>query len=347
MDAVQFTACGKRLQLSQLDIPKVSNPQDILIKVAYAGICGTDLHILQGEFTCKKDGPITLGHEFSGTVEEVGQGVQTLKKGDLVAVDPNNGCHCCTYCHSGLPHYCDVGNLKCTIGLYLNGGWAQYSLVHEEQVIKLHETITLEQAVLCEPLSCIAHGFDSISPISIGSKILILGAGIAGNLWATLLHLHGHKKVTISEFNESRRNIMKKSNLNYSVVAPDELKNQQNEKGAVGFDIVIDCTGNPQAIQDAIDWLSLGGKFLIFGVAPPDGKITISPKDIFQKELKIIGTRINPYTFPKCLNFIEALGDCYLKYDNIGVKTFNLQNFENAIEELKKGSIAKAVFKMP
>ncbi|KRT85950.1 hypothetical protein AMK59_2106, partial [Oryctes borbonicus] len=90
-------------------------------------------------------------------------------------------------------------------GLFKDGGWAEYCSVPDHQVMKIPGNITLEQAGLCEPLSCLAHGWDKISPIPVGKNILITGAGIIGNLWVVCLHLQGHRRVTISEPNPHRR----------------------------------------------------------------------------------------------------------------------------------------------
>lgn len=89
MEALQYSAKDKKLSLVKIPIPKIEKDDDVLIKVAYSGICGTDLHIIQGEFPCNQAVPFSLGHEFSGTVVEVGGKVTTFKKGDRVSVDPN------------------------------------------------------------------------------------------------------------------------------------------------------------------------------------------------------------------------------------------------------------------
>lgn len=104
--------------------------------------------MLQGEFPCNKTNTFTLGHEFSGTVVEVGSEVTNFKKGDRVSVDPNNGCKCCNFCHNGKPHFCQTGGINNTIGIYRDGGWANYALAPEEQVHKLPDSITLEQGLL-------------------------------------------------------------------------------------------------------------------------------------------------------------------------------------------------------
>ncbi|CAH1163065.1 unnamed protein product [Phaedon cochleariae] len=345
MEAVIFNAKEKKLQLSRVPIPKISEPDQVLIKVAYSGICGTDLHIIQGEFPCNENVPFTLGHEFSGTVVDVGANVAIFKKGDRVAVNPNLGCSCCDFCHNGQPHFCPSGGLSNTIGLYRDGGWAAYVLAPITQVHKLSANITLEQAALAEPLSCLAHGWDIISPITVGMKILVTGAGIIGNLWVSVLHHQGHRNVTVSEPNLSRLQHLKKLNTGFQLITPEELKKNQQKDSNYLFDLIIDCSGYPPAIEHAVSLLQRGGKLCCFGVAPPHGEIKIKPFDIFMKELKIYGVLINPFTFPKSFGLLEAMGDRYLVYEHLGIKTFALKEYKEAIQLLKQGTIAKAVFK--
>ena len=120
-----------------------------------------------------------------------------------------SGCNNCDHCHGGNYHCCKVGGINNTVGLWRDGGWAQFCKVPSDQVHKIPDNITLEQAALTEPLSCVSHGWDLISPVHVGSKILIVGAGIIGNLWAAVLHLQGHRRVIVSEPNENRRKIVK------------------------------------------------------------------------------------------------------------------------------------------
>ncbi|XP_074025911.1 D-altritol 5-dehydrogenase [Leptinotarsa decemlineata] len=346
MQAINFTAKTKKLELVQIPIPKLSNPNQILIKVAYSGICGTDLHILQGEFPCNSDRPFTLGHEFSGTVVDVGSDVTIFKKGDKVAVDPNAGCRSCQFCHSGRPHFCRVGAVRNTVGIYQNGGWAEYVLAPVNQVHKLSDDITLEQAALAEPISCLAHGWDIISPITVGMRILITGAGIIGSLWICTLHLQGHRNVTVSEPNLARLDNLKKLNTGYKLITPEQLKKNQEADPDYLFDLIIDCSGYAPAIEHAISLLERGGKFCIFGVSPPHSVIKVKPFDIYFKEIKIFGVLVNPFSFPKSLGLLEAMGERYLNYENLGVKTFSLIEYEEAINSLKKGTVAKAIFKL-
>ncbi|GLV36916.1 Sorbitol dehydrogenase 1 [Carabus blaptoides fortunei] len=346
MEAIQFDPKAKKLSLIKKQIPDKLADNQVLVQVYYAGICGTDLHILDGEFPCKKDGPFVLGHEFSGIVVNIGKNIRHVKVGDRVAADPNTGCNVCINCRNGNPHYCKDGALNTTIGIYVDGGWSQYCLVADVQIVKLPDSITLEQAALCEPISCISHGWDKISPIPIGKKILIIGAGIIGNLFISLLHVQGHKNVTVSEMNKERLHLTERLKTGYDLITPDTLMERQQNDSSYLFDLIIDCSGNCKAIEHAFSLLNYGAKLCMFGVANPAHKISIAPFEIFQKELTLYGITINPFSFPKAIGFIESMGSRYLDYAKLGIEIFALKDYEKAIECLRKGAIAKATFKI-
>ncbi|KAJ8958448.1 hypothetical protein NQ318_002235 [Aromia moschata] len=347
MEAIQFTGKYKKLELKTVPIPKITKANEVLVRVAYSGICGTDLHSILGASPWTPEYTFTLGHEFSGTVVDVGPDVKTFKKGDKVAIDPNEGCQSCEFCHSGNQHYCPVGAISNPIGVgYKDGGWAEYALVPTTLLHKLPNSVTLEQAALAEPLSCIAHGWDLLSPITVGMKILITGAGIIGNLWVCVLHLQGHKNVTVSEPNPLRLDLLRKLNTGYNLITPEQLKKNQEADSAYLFDLIIDCSGYPPAIEHAVTLLNSGGKLCCFGVAPPNAEIKIKPFQIYMQELKIFGVHINLFSFPKALGLLEAMGERYLSYENLGIKTFALKDYEKALEEMRLGSVAKAMFEI-
>ncbi|KAK0167273.1 hypothetical protein PV327_004695 [Microctonus hyperodae] len=338
MEFLSLDPVSKKLSLDSCAIPKPKG-NEILIRVAYSGICGTDLHILDGSFPAKNDGALTLGHEFSGTIEALGSEVTTFKTGEKVVVDPNSGCNKCSFCHGGSYHFCDNGGINNTIGIFRNGGWATHAIVPDTQVHLVPEGVELHQAALTEPLSCLAHGWDKINPVHVGDRVLVIGAGIIGLLWACLLHLHGLRKtVTISEPQPRRRLAAKKLDLDYEVNNPAEIKD-------ANFDLAVDCSGSGPAMESAIPLLKRGGRLCVFGVAHPNATLTLSPFQIYMKELNVVGVNINPFTFPKALGLVRAMVDRYLNYERLGIGIYKLSDYNEALEALRMGEISKAVFK--
>ncbi|XP_034942042.1 D-altritol 5-dehydrogenase-like [Chelonus insularis] len=337
MEFLSFNPVTEKLTLEHGEIPKLKN-NDVLIRVAYSGICGTDLHILDGSFPAKKDGTLILGHEFSGTVEDIGDEVTEFKVGQKVVIDPNSGCNKCTSCHGGCYHFCTKGGINNTIGIFKNGGWATHAVVPETQVHHVPDDMEMHHAALAEPMACIAHGWDIMNPIHVGSQILVIGAGIIGLLWACILHLHGLRKtVTISEINAGRRAAVQKLDLDYSVCNPTELRGN--------FDVAVDCSGSAPAMESALARLKHGGRLCIFGVANPAATVSINPFQMYLKELTIAGVIIDPFTFPKGLALVQAMAARYFNYEKLGIKVYKLSEYKEALEALRTGKVSKAMFK--
>lgn len=346
-DSVQLF--DKRLSIVTKPLPKITNPHDVLIKVTYSGVCGTDLHIISGEFPAA-DKALTLGHEFCGIINSVGADVRHLKVGDRVVVNPNTGCHICSYCADGNPHFCKTGGLRSTVGIWKNGGWANYCRVDSSLVHILPDSVPFDRAVLIEPFSCIARGWENLGTIKPTAKVLVCGGGIIGLLWSSLLHFHGCRDISLSEISEKRRDIVVNLNLGIKVSHPNTLMEDYRKACSGndedwGFDVIVDCSGAPKAIEQAFDWLRRGAKFLLFGCCPLDGKVTLSPFQIFYKELTIVGSLINPFCFPDALALVRDLKS-YLSYEKLGIGMFRLHDYPAAIEALKSGLISKAVFEV-
>ncbi|KAG8327615.1 hypothetical protein J6590_015646 [Homalodisca vitripennis] len=226
MEALQFDPRKKTLSLTKTELPAIIDKHEVIVRVTYAGVCGTDLHIMDGSFPCRGDRAFILGHEFCGVASSIGAEVKHIKRGDRVAVDPQSSCGTCCYCTSGRYHQCPSGGLNTTLGIFNNGGWAQFCKVPAKQVYRLPEAITFQQAVLSEPLSCVCHAWDLVSPLPIGSSVLVCGAGIIGNLWTCVLHHTGHRNVTISEPSTVRRTFNERLIQLTNTTNPVDLKTQ-------------------------------------------------------------------------------------------------------------------------
>lgn len=175
------------LRIEEIEKPEVK-PGEVLIKVMACGICGTDVHIFNGDEGAAKTPPHTvLGHEFSGVVESVGEGVSDIKVGDRVCVDPNKLCNECYYCKSGIGHFCEnmIG-----IGTTVNGGFSQYCAVPQSQVYKIADTTSFEQAAMAEPVACCVHGIDMCN-ISCGDTVAVIGGGMIGMIMLQLAKISG------------------------------------------------------------------------------------------------------------------------------------------------------------
>ncbi|XP_078681623.1 D-altritol 5-dehydrogenase-like [Branchiostoma floridae x Branchiostoma belcheri] len=349
MQGLLWDAKADRLSLDEFPVPTAS-AGEVVIKVAYAGVCGTDLHITNKEYPAGDR--LILGHEFSGVITEVGEGVTQFKVGDRVCVDPCFICGSCRHCQRGRINYCHRGHLqhlRNSVGTRRNGGFANFCAVPVGHVHRLHDDVTLLHGALVEPISCIQRGWDNLGTPPSDSRVLVLGAGYIGVMWSCLLHFKGYRDVTISEPAEGRRELAVGMGLGYQAVHPDEIKTRfagGSDVEEIGYDVIIDCSGFPPAIEQAFSWLRCGATFLQFGCCPINSEITINPFQIYAKELKIVGCLTNPFTMPTTINgLVRGMSGSYLSdFSRLGIKMFRLQEYQEAIAQLRKGDISKAMF---
>ncbi|XP_037081640.1 D-arabinitol dehydrogenase 1-like [Pollicipes pollicipes] len=348
MRALQFSQPERRLEVHEVPWPTASAPNDVVVRVSYAGVCGTDLHALYDTFPVSQDW-LTMGHELSGVVAEVGSGVTTVSVGDRVAVDPNKGCGSCEFCKLGQVNFCPRGGISDTLGFWRPGGWAAATVAPEHSVHRLPDGLPLCSAVLCEPLSCLIHALDQFEPVPTQGRVLILGAGIIGVLVACMLHHRGARNVTVSEPAAARRAVVDALDLGFRTVTPDQLAAEfapltERQLAAGGLDMVIDCSGVCSAIETAAGWLRMGGRLCLFGVPSAQERVALSPYLLVTREITVRGILINPHTFPRATALAAELYPRYLRPEKVGVQLFTLEEYPQALEKLKSGQICKAVF---
>ena len=187
------------------DIPKPEiKPGKVLIKVAYCGICGSDLpRYFEGGVHAF---PQVLGHEFSGTVEAIGEGVSTISVGEKVAVAPLVPCGTCENCQKGEPAMCTQYSF---IGSREQGAMAEYVVVPEKNCVKVPDTLSLKEAALLEPLTVAIHGIERVR-VPAGAEVLVLGAGTIGLLTVLALRAIGVGKITVVDLNDKKLTLAKK-----------------------------------------------------------------------------------------------------------------------------------------
>lgn len=310
---------------------------EILVKVKACGVCGTDIHIFNGEEgSAAVTPPIILGHEYSGEVVEVGKNVTDIKIGDKVVIDPNIYCGECENCRNGKKQLCE--NLK-ALGVNIDGGFSEYCIVPKEQAY-VFNNITFEEAAMIEPIACCLHGINNIK-IRPGDKVLILGAGAIGLIMLQLAKISGASEVVVSEPIKKRRDAALELGADYTLNPMEEgFKDELKKYSGKCPDVIIECTGNKYVIESAFDISGRGTKILLFGVSSPDVKVEISPFEIFKKELIIKGSLINPDTHLSALNLISN-GRINMK--PIITHKFKLDKIEEALEMQKSAESIKVL----
>ena len=326
MKAAVITAPG------EIAIEEVADPtpgdNDVVVEVAAVGICGTDLHIFEGEFAPKL--PIVPGHEMSGTVVAVGKSVTEVKIGDAVAIDPSLHCGECFYCRRARGNLCENWN---ALGVTYPGAAAQFLLSPKKNIHKLPKNVDLKSAALIEPLSCAVRGFDQL-PRNPGSHYLIYGSGTMGLMMAELAKVNGAASVSIVDLNQDKLKTAKVLGFTNLAKSADEFDQPR------GFDVVIDCTGVTEAIKDGLKHVMPGGAFLQFGVANKDAKVEIEPFWVYNKEITIVGSMAVLHSFDRA---VELFASGVLNVDVMISDRYSLENYADALTAFKSGKGRKTI----
>lgn len=291
------------MRVEESPMPQVE-AEDVLIQVKACGICGTDVHIYEGDKGAAEVTPPTiLGHEFSGVVAEVGAAVTNVKVGDRVCIDPNCYCGKCDFCRNGIAHYCTdmIG-----YGTTVNGGFAEYCSVNQLQVYKLGDHTTFEQGAMTEPVACCLHGMDMCN-IHPGSSVVIIGGGMIGLLMLQLARLAGAARTALLEPVASKREVAKKLGADVCIdPIHEDVKAALAAAGMTWVNTVIECVGRTSTIEQAIDIVGNKGTVMMFGLTKPDDTISLKPFEVFKKEIELKASYINPYTQKRALELIDS-----------------------------------------
>lgn len=290
------------LRVTEMEKP-TPKAGEVLVKVMACGICGTDVHIFCGDGGCfPTPAGTVLGHEFAGIVEAVGAGVTAVKAGDRVCVDPNQLCNECYYCKSGIGHFCE----KMTgIGTGVHGGFAEYCAVPQSQVYKFADTTPFEAAAMTEPVACCLHGMD-MCEISCGDTVAVIGGGMIGMIMLQLAKLSGAGKLIMLEPVAEKRAVAKKLGADLCIDPLNEnVKEVLAQNGIDRISCVIECVGKPATMEQAIDIAGKKSVVMMFGLTAPEDTISVKPFEIFQKEITLKASFINPYTQKRALELID------------------------------------------
>jgi len=244
--------------------------------------------------------PVVLGHEFVGDVIEVGSQVPGLKCGDLVTIDPNISCGQCWYCRMGEPNLCT--NLT-AVGVNFDGGFAEYCVVPSSQVYHFKTKVPYHHAAMAEPVACCLHGIDRIG-LREGQTVAVVGSGAIGLIMVQLALLGGASQVFASDPIERRRKIAEQVGAVPVNPTQIDLSSFVRTRYPQGVDVAIECAGNPIAMQEAIESVRRGGTVMLFSVPNVDAVLQLQPYQLFQRELKILGSFTNPNTQGRAVDLI-------------------------------------------
>jgi D-arabinitol dehydrogenase (NADP+) len=317
----------KKIVIREVADPTIG-PKDVLVRSRACGICGTDVHIWEGEFFPTY--PLIPGHELAGEVVEVGADVRGLSPGDRVMVDPTVTCEECHFCMTQRQNHCLSWN---AVGVTRDGGFAELVRVPAKNCYRF-EKVSFSEAAFTEPLACVVFGQDR-AKIQIGSTVLVFGAGPIGQLHLQASRANGAAEVTVVDTVPGKLELARKMGAAHTVVADNALDDKLRKISRYGFDVVIDATGNPRAVQAAIPHIANGGKFLIFGVCSPDATIEIRPFEIYRRDIEIIGSFAIRRTYDRAFKLMES---GVIQVKSLVAEAMPVEEFPRGLELMKAGT---------
>jgi threonine 3-dehydrogenase len=325
------------LWLEEVPVPEYGL-NDVMIKIEKTGICGTDMHIYNWDEWSQKTikTPMTIGHEFVGTIVEAGANVHDFREGDRVSGEGHIVCGKCRNCMAGRRHLCPD-----TTGLGVNrdGAFAEYVVIPQTNVWLCHPDVPADIYAYFDPLGNAVH--TALSFDVLGEDVLITGAGPIGMAAVAIVKHAGARHVVVSDVNDYRLEIAKKMGASLTINAKtDTIASAQEKLGLEeGFDVGLEMSGNAQALNDMVENMCSGGKISLLGIQPP-GTI-VDWNDIVFKGLYMKGIygREMYETWYKLTMMILSGMDV----SPIATHNFDYQEFEKGFEVLGAGNAGKVI----
>jgi 2-desacetyl-2-hydroxyethyl bacteriochlorophyllide A dehydrogenase len=306
---------------------------EILLRVEACGVCGTDVHIVEG--TSRSSPPVVLGHEFAGTVEDAG--ASHFAQGQKVAVDPNIACGTCCYCRRGLIHLCE--NLR-ALGVDIDGGMAEHCIVPASQAYTLPDNFPTHASAFVEPVSCAIHGIDRAN-IHVGDNVAIFGGGTIGLIMLQLAKSAGAARIFVVEPLAHKRELALRLGADEAIdPKAADVRAVIFDRTGVGTDVVIECAGKVQTAQSSLELVRRGGTVEFFGVCSLGETFPLEPNKVYFKELTITGSYVNPHTFSRS---IAVLASGKVRVDKFQLDRFPLDGVHEALTYQREGRTIKSI----
>lgn len=334
MQAAVFKGNGV-LEVEQVDIPKITAPGQVLLKVRAASICGSDIHALHVPPGQVISTGVIMGHEFFGTIVEVGQDVENYHPGDYVAVNPCMPCGECWECKHGM------GNLCVTprhYGQTCDGGFAQYVVVDTSQLYKVPADIDPDMAAQTEPLACVMYSLDMAKPTPT-DHVLLYGAGPIGLTYIQALKTFGVNKLAVIAKGQARIEQARKCGADLVIDMQDEtpLRQRLLEEWGCLADVVVDAVGTGAILSEAVHLVNSRGRILLFGLNH-NAMANVPPAVFTQKELKMEGSLGK--AFPPAISLIEE-GRVHL--DELVSHRIELKDINHALDLLRNKQASRVI----
>jgi (R,R)-butanediol dehydrogenase/meso-butanediol dehydrogenase/diacetyl reductase/L-iditol 2-dehydrogenase len=326
-----------KVGIVEVSKPKIVNNDDVMIKIAYSSICGSDPHILHGAYP-EARAPRSMEHELAGTVVELGTkaNAKGLKIGDRVTGDFSYPCHACEYCQAGLPQFC--------LHRFRNGsGQSEYIVWREGQVYRVDDSLSLKQAALAEPFNIAFHAVE-MADIKFGSSIVILGAGGIGLLAVAAAKRCGAVKITVVEPVETKRRLAIELGADYAIdPASSNMMEQIKEitKG-FGFNAVLETSGNIRSAESSFSYAAKQGHIVYMAMYKVDYNLPVNMfRQFYQNEIRLQGMFLAQGSFRRSLAVLATLN-----LEKVISRLYKLDECVQAYEDQVSGKYAKLMFEI-
>ncbi len=327
MKAALFQGPNK-IEVKEIEKPKIQKGE-ALIKISYAGICGTDLHIFKGKHPRAK-APLAMSHEFSGIIEEINDEQADLKVSDRVVVNPLLPCGNCLPCREGKIHICPNLHL---IGIDRDGAFAEYTKADIERIIRIPDSLSLELAALAEPVAVAVHAVRK-AQVSVGDKVVVMGGGPIGQLVAQIARLNGASPVILSEIAPERIEFAQKMGLITANSKDDTINKVKKLIRKEGADIVFEAVGVQSTYDYITEIVRPDGKIVAVGAA--SGPIAVDFWKLFFNELNIIGIHVyDQNAFEIAIQLLNKYPDLFRHFVS---KIIGFDNLQKEFENLAAGN---------
>ena len=310
-------------------------PDDVLVESREAGLCRTDIEMMTGVFTDPRwvRFPVIPGHEWAGTVVEVGANVESVAAGDRVVCEGMIACHRCGPCRRGETHWCERIE---ALGFTRPGGYAELVAVPEQVVHRLPEHVSFDAGVLVEPASVVLRGLEKARPET-GEAVGVIGVGTLGSLAIALLALHSPSRIVAYGVREEELELARTLGATEVVLAGDGATAQPE------LDLVVETAGVPSAVELATRLCRPGGRAVLLGIAG-EGRTLTLPSDLFvAQDMTVIGSIAYPTS--TWSRVVGLVADGVLDLDPIVTHRFPIGDFEEAVRLMddRRGIVAKIV----
>ncbi|MFH1612576.1 MAG: alcohol dehydrogenase catalytic domain-containing protein [bacterium] len=322
-----------KLVLKNVIFPTIKKENEVLLKIELASICNTDINILEKPSNYLAIPEIILGHEYIGSILEVGKNVHDFKIGQKVVVNPSISCLFCKYCQNNLPHFCE--NLS-YLGISVDGGLAEYSVVPSSTLYSIPDDLNSEIAIFTESLSYVMNALEKIKILP-DFNVVVLGTGLIGLICIKLLKTFNPKMIIASEINKYRRNFALKCGADFVINPIEEnLEKVVLEKTKIGAHIVIDTVGS--LLKFAFKLVQVQGKIILLG-ENKQTKTEIFQNKITSSEITIYGST-SSQSYSSTLNFLQKN---IINLENLITHKLPLSKIHAGLNLLKTGEAIKVL----